>query len=596
MSRTKGSTIRLLALFLAVVMTLFSLPLIVMTSNAASGSEIAAQHRLGSWWWWPTDGFNDAEATKYLTLYQQSGINEIYFYAYTYLGTPENRAKIHTFVQKAMSYGCRVSIMYDGWADLKKGDTSYLTTNIKEGFLAYKKEYPKDAVYGLHFDMEPTGGRVDQTFVDYFIAPLQELRAADIWCEVDVSVNWQRNGGNGVTYDGVTGINDILAKYTDTMSLMSYRTKADKVISCGSDCLKSAIKYGCPITYGLETGDSGEGSSIDFKGSTKEKLFAVLDEVFELLDAKNLTIPYGMAIHQNRAFYELAGEVPSRTTHGSLDENASTTKYSRVTEDPTATTTQVTYELQKTELYKKTGMSDNYYTVTSNGIAIKIPELSEALVADFEQNGPIDPNQGEYYELTVMGVSILPDYYYPCLSDSRCRDIWPEKEDYPSGNIISNIVVGFPPTITANLRKTVDFTRNGSEDDENAHSNTFFIACDRGENYLDIRGLIINVYRNPYKVTTTATEPAPTTTETEAQPTVTETEVQPTAAVLLGDANSDGAVNMKDVLTMRKFLANIPVEMDMTAADVTQDGAVNMKDVLVIRKFLAGLGGIGEAG
>lgn len=54
-----------------------------------------------------------------------------------------------------------------------------------------------------------------------------------------------------------------------------------------------------------------------------------------------------------------------------------------------------------------------------------------------------------------------------------------------------------------------------------------------------------------------------------------------------GDANDDGAVNMKDVLLMRKYLAEIAVEINLVNADVDVSGAVNMKDVLNLRKFLA---------
>ncbi len=58
---------------------------------------------------------------------------------------------------------------------------------------------------------------------------------------------------------------------------------------------------------------------------------------------------------------------------------------------------------------------------------------------------------------------------------------------------------------------------------------------------------------------------------------------------LIGDANDDGAVNMKDVLVARKYLAGLNPTINFVNADCNGDGAVNMKDVLLLRKFLAGL-------
>ena len=63
----------------------------------------------------------------------------------------------------------------------------------------------------------------------------------------------------------------------------------------------------------------------------------------------------------------------------------------------------------------------------------------------------------------------------------------------------------------------------------------------------------------------------------------------PTGEKMLGDANDDGNVNMKDVLLMRKFLAGIDVTYNAQNADCNEDGTVNMKDVLQLRKYLAGL-------
>ncbi len=57
--------------------------------------------------------------------------------------------------------------------------------------------------------------------------------------------------------------------------------------------------------------------------------------------------------------------------------------------------------------------------------------------------------------------------------------------------------------------------------------------------------------------------------------------------LLYGDANSDGAINLKDVLTERRYLADMPTELSLTLGDCNGDGSVNMKDVLILRQYLA---------
>ncbi|MCQ2405067.1 MAG: CAP domain-containing protein [Clostridia bacterium] len=71
-----------------------------------------------------------------------------------------------------------------------------------------------------------------------------------------------------------------------------------------------------------------------------------------------------------------------------------------------------------------------------------------------------------------------------------------------------------------------------------------------------------------------------------ADETATETEAGSTG--VQGDANGDAVFNMKDVLTLRKYLANIVDTLDVVAADLNLDGSVNMKDVLLMRLMLAG--------
>ena len=57
-------------------------------------------------------------------------------------------------------------------------------------------------------------------------------------------------------------------------------------------------------------------------------------------------------------------------------------------------------------------------------------------------------------------------------------------------------------------------------------------------------------------------------------------------AAATGDANGDSSVDMKDVLLVRKFIAQMPVTIHETEADVDGDGSVTMKDVLRIRLII----------
>lgn len=58
---------------------------------------------------------------------------------------------------------------------------------------------------------------------------------------------------------------------------------------------------------------------------------------------------------------------------------------------------------------------------------------------------------------------------------------------------------------------------------------------------------------------------------------------------ITGDLNCDNAMNMKDVLTLRKYIAGIRTKVNINTTDVNGDGAVNMKDVLKLRKLIAGI-------
>ena len=64
-------------------------------------------------------------------------------------------------------------------------------------------------------------------------------------------------------------------------------------------------------------------------------------------------------------------------------------------------------------------------------------------------------------------------------------------------------------------------------------------------------------------------------------------------AILWGDANGDGEITTKDVVLLRRFLANFDDETGTSTveiaigADVNGDGEITTKDVVLLRRYLA---------
>lgn len=280
----------------------------VLSLSAVSNAET---RRIGCWWWYSEDGYTEPTCTKYLDELQKACVSEIYFYGYSSLKA-ENRAQLHAFVQKAMAHGMRVAIMFDDWDDFYTYKGEYFVKTLVPRFLEYKAQYPGDAVYGFHFDIEP--GNYSQTvlqnYCDLFIEKVQVAREAGIHCEVDVACGWNSRGGLEVSFRGTKGIYNIVSQYFDTVAFMSYRDVAQKIIDFANlAALPAAIENDCDFLVGVETANSGEGDSVDFYEEDKPYLFGEMDKVFELLDAMDLSVGYGMAIHHARAFNALSGSV-----------------------------------------------------------------------------------------------------------------------------------------------------------------------------------------------------------------------------------------------------------------------------------------------
>ena len=66
-------------------------------------------------------------------------------------------------------------------------------------------------------------------------------------------------------------------------------------------------------------------------------------------------------------------------------------------------------------------------------------------------------------------------------------------------------------------------------------------------------------------------------------------EATPDEQILLGDADQNEKVNVKDATAVQKHVAGIEITIHIVAADADQNGKVNVKDATSIQKFVAGI-------
>ena len=62
----------------------------------------------------------------------------------------------------------------------------------------------------------------------------------------------------------------------------------------------------------------------------------------------------------------------------------------------------------------------------------------------------------------------------------------------------------------------------------------------------------------------------------------------PYVPVVRGDANGDGAANILDIVRLRKCLAGVQVEVELSTADLNGDGVISPLDLMQLRKLLVG--------
>ncbi len=282
------------------------------------------------------------------------------------------------------------------------------------------------------------------------------------------------------------------------------------------------------------------------------------------------------------------------------------------------------------------GVIDRDFTTKANGlVAINVDELTQAFRDDLNANGlPIQ------YEVEADATYISGPVGYANIGfyqDAPYLEAWPEKGSTITGGVISDIA-------TLNNTATMFLLSEGA--DNLVHINSFTLYAYReggvtpstepSASNTEPSASGTEPSASGTEPSASGTEPSASGTEPSAsgtepsasgtEPSASGTEpsasqtlpsgmtlpslptqssatvpsgsstepsvstpTEPGVLPLYGDANEDGAVNMKDVLLMRKYVAEIPVTLNFANSDVNADDAVNMKDILSVRKFVAEL-------
>ncbi len=597
-------------------------------------------------WWWYSEKHDDAlydtnKRDMYLNFMEENSINEIYFYGYYLLQSSSARAKLHTFVQEANRRGIVISFIYDD-NDTIMGSSRALDYVCDE-YLRYVGEYPDDKLNGIHFDVEH---EKPEDFANKLVSQFQNAR--DRGVPISMDVNCAMDINTRVSAGGVTGnIYEVIAGNVDTLTLMSYKDTYEKIWKLGANAFAAAKKYGCRVVFAVETGDYSSGAAPhyetfndpadEFAQETKEYLYGELVKLYESLQADHPTGGFGVAVHQHEDWYNLQKSPTPITTDGTGKTEKPTVSHASISTESTATTkkTQRT-PLEETVLWSgdvnqtvTIGRPDAYTGRLSGAVA---EEINAAIRDDLAKKGTITGD--EYYEIITTGSSAGNSGYattgFVVNGDGQ---LWTE------GKVAGTSLIQDTRGTYAQRLYGTTTDKPGNLLAPQMNETTELVYFSDASGYTDtctVDSLVVKVYRHaPYTGTETesaessatessatesgatessatessatessatessatessatessATESSATATETATVTATGATTTATAAESLLGDANDDGFVNMKDVLLMRKALSGMSVSLNAVNADVNVDNAVNMKDVLAIRKFLAGL-------
>ena len=165
-------------------------------------------------------------------------------------------------------------------------------------------------------------------------------------------------------------------------------------------------------------------------------------------------------------------------------------------------------------------------------------------------------------------------------------------KDYVPGNSYSFSVMGMQNTSASDtLKLTLQYNLNGTENYDNVAeataakgewvqlSNANFTIPAGASNmvlYVEADSKTNDFFIDDAAIATKGTKIAASGTGSSGDP----------AGVLLGDVNSDGSVNVLDIITMQKYMLGAKTTMSFEAADINKDNVIDIFDLALLKQMV----------
>ena len=608
--------------------------------------------QVGTWWWWTDDAFNTNTRDKYLNFLEENSVNEIYYYGYYLLQGASARSRLHGFVQEANRHGIAISFIYDD-NDTMMGSSRALDGVCTEylAYVSEYPDDKLNGIH-FDVEHESVQDFANKLVSQFPNARERGVPISmDVNCQMNVGTQVTAGGVTGNIYEVIAANVDTLTlmSYKDSYSAI-WKLGANAFAAAKAKGCR--VVFGVE-TGAYDFNDPSDEFAQETKEYMYGELAKIYESLQKDHPTGGFGVAihqhedwYNLKQSDTPITTAGSGKTEKQTvSHASVsEETTATTKKTPST--PMEENVLWSGDVNQDVIV---GRPDAYTGRLSGSVA---EEINAAIRADLAENGTISGDEyyeittvgsasgasgyattgfvvnGEdqlWTEGKIAGTSLLQgekgtysQRLYGTTTDKGGILLAPQMNDttefvyfsdasgYTDTVSVDSVVIKvyrhapYTGTETETTPSSSETTPSSSETQpsqsvtEPSSSETTPSSSETTPSssettptkqinytFIDENGNTVIVYADgtvdiiPKSTETSATEPA-----------ATETGVR---EILLGDANDDGSVNMKDVLVMRKALAGIEVSVNNFNADVNQDDSVNMKDVLQIRKLLANI-------